>query len=322
MWDNWAKTENTTGPVVAEIVEGSYGSTAQRLRYQSVPGEYGHYLGLLQVTTGGTFAAGETATASFMLKASITGSVAIRLNLYARQGTSNIGVIDNNITTIVTKDWKRYSVTYTSLPAGTDAMMFYLYISGIDDGDTVDVSMDAAQLEKGAFATSYIPTTTTTATRNTDTITVPTNRWSTTEGTLIATTYYKSLNAGSQTQYLLTWKPNATNGIEAYLRNDLAASYLTTRKDGTLAFDVKTGLPIGAFVYGGTWNVGQVVRAFCDGVYSSVRSDIYVLPTGVFPNMASIGLNGINLPLGRFAIYDTALSDSQIASLNSLLKGP
>ena len=317
-WNNWAKTSTTINPVTTNVSDGVYGSTAQRLQYQAVTGEYGHYLGMLQVTTGGTFTAGETATASFMLKASITGSVAIRLNLYARQGTSNIGAIDNNITTIVTNDWTRYSVTYNTLPSGTDSMMFYLYVSGIDEGDSVDISMDAAQLEKGSFTTSYIPTTTVASTRNADIVNVPTTNWNGSEGSFLA--MMQTPPETTAARRMIAWYKDASNRITL---GSGANSVCMIVQQTTILKNPCISLTQPYNIFIGRWsNEG-------DTIISSYNSNSNFQSSTLSPLLMSNYLAYIgsrdgsaefyNSPIQRLLVYSSSLSNSDVALSSSFI---
>lgn len=92
---------------------------------------------------------------------------------------------------ILTTSWQRFSVTYTTSISGLQ----YLQI-GVDLRDTTQTAQPAqtfyiwgAQIEEGAFATSYIPTTTAAVTRNADVASITganfTSFYNQTEGTIL-----------------------------------------------------------------------------------------------------------------------------------------
>jgi len=75
----------------------------------------------------------------------------------------------------------------------------------------------------------------------------------------------------------------------------------------------------------GRFNIGQVVKIFFNSAGSTSTSAIAETPD--LPATAIIGTGGMssnhyNGPIARATIYNSALSDSQVSSLNSLINGP
>lgn len=123
-------------------------------------------------------------------------------------GTTGASVSNPSITS-VGNGWYRLSLNYT--PAGAGG---YVEISVVDGDNnytatkvgTNGVYLYGAQLEAGAFATSYIPTTTTSATRNAD------------EVKMTGTNFSSWWNASEGTMAL--WQDNATSGYRTGLQVD------------------------------------------------------------------------------------------------------
>lgn len=108
-------------------------------------------------------------------------------------GTASFGgaaTVSSSITS-VGNGWYKCMMTYTLTSATTTRIIYALRLgdgtgtSSYSGDGTSGMYLWGGQVEQGAFATSYIPTTTATVTRNTDVLTVPTGTWyNTTEGTL------------------------------------------------------------------------------------------------------------------------------------------
>lgn len=93
--------------------------------------------------------------------------------------------------------WYRCEFTF-SIAASTAVTIWY----GNDTSVTGTAYIWGAQLEEGAYSTSYIPTSGTTATRHADVLNIPTGPWfDATKGTLEASGY--SYNAINNSEYLL-----------------------------------------------------------------------------------------------------------------------
>jgi hypothetical protein len=269
--------------------------------------------------TGGVTAATITAT-------SVNGSVqnaaatvvsgttyTVSIWLRRRTGTGAVGIraVENiNTPVTITSTWARYSLTVT---ATQTVGRVGVYCSTIGD----EVDFWGGQLEAGAFATSYIPTTNAAVTRAADVATINTlSPWfNPAEGTLYAkyTTFsvsqingtvalsdgtnnnrmiIRATNASSQTVFIgvndttTVWggildsalANIVTNSVFAYKLNDIA----WVRNGGTVGTDSSANIPV----------VNQL-RLGVDG-------------GGTFP------LNGY---LHRVTYYPRRLTDSELQAL-------
>jgi len=208
------------------------------------------------------------------------------------------------------------------MPANTSEGALVMVIYGINPGSTVDVTIDAAQLEKGAFATSYIPTTTTTVTRNADVVTVPTTGWNASAGT-IAMVNGPALNDGVRGGTKFLWRgTNATLDALALVRDQYANEGFLSASGGTSG-GASTGEVVSAFAYA----VGQNVIGSVNGVVVTPSGSSYVAPVGLYAT-ASIATGSnwqqmFNGPIQRLTVYNSALSSGNVSTVTNAVKdGP
>ena len=184
---------------------------------------------------GGSVTAGSTMTASVYLKASGYNFVLLRCanSLETLAFQVGLNVSNGTISTAasaygagatvasaeivaVGNGWYRASVTGAISALTTYGMFIYVYnASGAPSfaGDgTSGVLLWGAQLEQGAFPTSYIPTTTAAATRSADSAVVdPINTfYNQTEGTLFIECSFLGLRAGGDTSSVIDVQDKGT----------------------------------------------------------------------------------------------------------------
>ncbi|NTW61972.1 prepilin-type N-terminal cleavage/methylation domain-containing protein, partial [Candidatus Saccharibacteria bacterium] len=172
--DNWSWQNTTVAlPTYTLDPDNLHGTKSQRIQYGGQAGDTSKVIDIYQSSTASSFVAGDNATFSIYSKGIMAGTT-LRLQIQAKDsGGITIGTAQASSLPL-TASWNRSSVTYSALPTNTAYLLVAVWIESIDSGDTVDISFDAAQLEKGNFVTSYIPTTTATVARSADVVTVPT----------------------------------------------------------------------------------------------------------------------------------------------------
>lgn len=158
--DGWTVLKTVTGaPTYSLVASPKRGVNAQRIQYTGNAGDIAAYIRLYQATTAGTFAAGDDAVFSVMVKGTAAGiSLDIVLAAYTSAGVYIAEA--GNYTTPVTAGWSLKEIKYPSLPATTSYVMARVVVSTIDNTDTCDIYIDGAQVEKcpnGTFLQPFRP---------------------------------------------------------------------------------------------------------------------------------------------------------------------
>jgi hypothetical protein len=225
-----------------------------------------------------------------------TGQVALR-------GVSNTST---NIT--ITDEWQRYSVTLTSTDTSGRYGVFLL-----NSGDEVYVW--GAQLEAGSYATSYIPTTTTTATRSAETCNNAgdVNTFNDSEGVLFAEI---SALANDGTFRFISLS-------DGTLSNRISLFFSTSN---TLNGSVNGISSIGGFV--GIQNNNKVAFKYKSGDYAlwvnGIEVATSIATTGNHSNLDRLnfdfgqGSNDFYGNIKQIQYFDTALTDLELQQLTTL----
>jgi len=211
-----------------------------------------------------------------------------------KTGTGNIDLTLDGGTTWITKtitsSWERYNITQTLANPSSG-------IRVATSGD--EVYLWGAQLEQGSFASSYIPTTSATVTRNADVDTAPSGNYSDTAGSA-----YVEATAES-------WA-NVAGGIIGDGTNKiLAPSYTVgaTSYDGTTTASGPTATPSWKVKMAVRWGNGKF-RVFVNG--SAGTEANY---DGAFSLSSMLIGNGFYGNIRNVKIWKKALSDSKLISM-------
>jgi hypothetical protein len=294
----------------------------------------------LEFISGGTrrisraidYVSGTTYTASIYAKSDGVCNLRIRLSddsapftgINAEFNLINGTVIssDTNLTARIfpaANGFFRCSVTATATSSVTRNLGFWL-LNATTAGDGIFI--DAAQLETGSVATSYIPTVVATATRNADVIskTGVSGFIGQTQGTL-----YAELDATNFVQfgrYLTIHDGTTNNSIE--LRSDpskqLQATIISSAV--TVFNAIRSGSPLlnGQNKLALAYDLNNVAF-YVNGTL--VGSSTSVVPTSVTLSSINIGSRAsggspMNDRIRAAAIYPTRLSNAELAALTTL----
>ena len=214
-----------------------------------------------------------------------------------------------------TSSWARYSVTATA-PALAAQFRVGVQFTGIDTGDTGVVDVDAVQLEKGAFPTSYIPTTTAAVTRPADVVTFPSTALSATQGTLCVVCGQTPTTSG---HVAAMWFQNVDNRYGIDLSGGNFRAVAVGNSTMVAALKART---TGIHSIANAWTVGGNVTAYADGVPGTPLSLTYAMtaPPASF-HLGQLGNDSAfwNAPLHRLVAFDSALSDEAVATLSAAI---
>ena len=249
-----------------------------------------------------------TYTFSVWLKADAEKSIALRLS-----NATNTDGADATVT--VTTQWQRFEIT-RKFTATSTAVRGYVFRSN----EPVTFEVWGAQLEAGAFATSYIPTTTAAATRNADAASMTGTNFSSwyraDEGTLYAesntakpsssaTCFAVNANDGTSSNFIATGRfstPPLQDRIDA---GGVAQASLSYVSPYTPYQFYKTALSYKVNDFAGVAN-GGTVQTDTSGNIPVVNR----LVIGAF--VTTLYLNGT---IRKIAYYPTRLSNEQLQAL-------
>lgn len=323
----WTVSSSVAGTVVYSLVPGVYGATALRIQYTGVAGDSGAYILVDQISGNGTFAATESAMASAWVKGALVGATLVPAIRAYDSAATLTGALDFAAVT-PTAAWRRETAAYSNLPANTAKIMLRPgRITAIDTGDTIDITIDAAQLEKGAFATSYIPTTTTAMTRNADVVTIPTTGWNAAAGTMCMVSALP-INSGVRGGTQLLWRGTNSTTDAIALIADMYDNHSFNETAGGGGAGTLGGLNSAAAVVAAySYATGTPITGAVNGIAVTPSAGNYAAPSGLFAtaNIAA-GSNWqqmSNGPIQRVTVYSSALSSSDVTTVTNAVKnGP
>ena len=199
--------------------------------------------------------------------------------------------------------WYRCSIAFTATAASWNSIVFSTNNNGVlSNGDgTSGIYLWGAQLEAGAFPTSYIPTTTAAATRNADVAT------DTTRGAALRTLYAQFRSPASGTRPIVSLDDNSANE-----RIELFTSGTDPKLLITGGGSAQADIDAGAITANTTARLGA--RFNTDNFAASVSGGAEVLDaTGTMPTVDRIRIGRdqagsyLNGTIARIAGWDTAL---------------
>lgn len=227
----------------------------------------------------------------------------------------NIIAPTSYISQISDKTWTRVSITFTT-PSNTTSIGVY---PERDTGTNGAISFWGMQLEQGRASTSYIPTTSLTATRAADVVNIPTISWATVAGSVISLLHLKTWNDGLTHGVISTGNVGAANSMAIDKNASNVARMIIY--DNAAAYSAPVVSPTGSgYKYlVGRWSnteVSILQEGSTKGLGAGKMPDSH-------PDQATIGNRGgyWNDAINRITVYDKFLSDSEALDTATKLKG-
>jgi len=216
--------------------------------------------------------------------------------------------------------WERLVASFTSSTTGSIQLRL---VHTNSSPNLNSVYFDAVQVEKGAFATSYIPTMTAAVTRNADKVTIPTTNWNPAAGTILGVEY-KTTNAS----YLLLNSGTTSNKNILVMYNESATTCTNWfyGADATLAVASKTcpAANSGYMTFGTTWSSDGLLVYIngSPGTLTATDTNDGLNAVSYIGSNSSGGAS-MNGPVQRMVIYSSSLSSSDVmVATNAIKDGP
>lgn len=216
----------------------------------------------------------------------------------------------------VTGTWTRFSLAGATTNASTQCCKIWIR-AGVGTSTYADISAWGGQSETGAFATSYIPTTTTSLTRNADVVTMTGTNfsgwWQSTTGSLVACA--RQLSATSTRPWVQFDDTTANNIIALRGNTTNPELYIKATTDqaqidaGTIAANTDYGLT-------GAWSTNDCAAAI-NG--ASVVTDTSVtVPTVTQARLGSDGTNYLSGWLQSVRYWPQRITNAEVQAFSKL----
>jgi hypothetical protein len=299
----WSRTSGTT--VVSNATTAPDGNlTADRIVYDGsgTAGNYRIYTGAL------TSVLNQSYTASIWLKA----DSAITVRLYGN------GVAGPLVTCNLTTQWQRFSTSGTG--NGISSVQLLIY-SNASDNTAISFYAWGAQLEAGAFPTSYIPTVASTVTRSADNASMTgtnfTSWYNPSEGGIITIVNTAPLYGSVAQVYCSISDGTENNRMVLYrtaggLRGEVAVTVSSVQTSLTSTID--DALNSSKYKMAFAYKTNDMNAVFAGSISSGITTSV---PTSTQLNIGdrATGSRILNGTISQLSYYPKRLTNSQLQNL-------
>lgn len=257
---------------------------------------------------------------SFWVKTNIVKTIQV-VSILSSDGVTNSGLDAIFITKANT--WVRITLPFTAVAsAGASYIRFLLGLNG-----TYDIYLESLQLEQGSIATTFIPTTNNSLTRNAEFLQYKTSKNRTTQEETIIIKFmpFSDMGVSSTDRYLLSSSTKSRN-----IRNVASAGCLkiypnATDNSSVVASSNTTCAGFVSTVFAGTLkHISPYSKSYIDGEEQGIyTAGDWTNPSwgGTFYiGSSNTGGNQLNGVIQRVAIFNKALSNSDILEISDIFK--
>jgi hypothetical protein len=308
----WTLVTGGTGllPVITAnaVVAPDGTTTADRIVFNRGAGNSSSDFSQIQQVVN--LAVSGTYTLSVYAKATTSGDVGKQFYIRAK---------NNLVSGSLTSSWVRYTNTETGVASGNTNVIIGNRGAFTAD-NSVSVDLWGAQLETGSVATSYIPTTTASVTRNADVISVSgavSGSIGQTEGTL-----YAEVDVSRETlSSIITIDDGDTSDFINIIKNaNLTIRVRIRRASGTITSIItSSAVAVGVHKIALGYKNGDYAL-YIDGVSAGTSTDSTNYPATSLTQcvLSNTNYGPFNDRIRAAALYTTRLTDTQLATLTSL----
>lgn len=300
----------------AWVLDGDGAGQSVTANYATSPDGYQNADRIQLNRTGGSYS-----RIRQVIVAPSTGSLTASVYLKTNDGTTKnlnfrLGAAGGDVIS-VTSSWQRFSIT-KSVTSGL-AYDFELFTDS-SSAITIDFSAYGAQYEAGAYATSYIPTLSTSVTRVAESFSKSSisSLIGQTEGTFLVDFVYSNTNISVAQIFSIS---DSTTANRVYIGTAFGQALIALVTSGGVAqANIPTSFPL---VLGQRYRAAIAYKAndfafYLNGVQIGTDNSGTVPAMNYISNSSGAGSSPANYPLNQLLLFKTRLTNAQLAELTTL----